>query len=252
MRPAASPSVSTTPSPTAAEARSTTSSPSSRNVRVAAAHRQRFGPAAGPLDQAALAARRGARHGAGGEQVAGAQVGAVHGQMGDLLRDPPVQPGERRAAAHGLGGRGPGGAQVDRQAEVEGPVLARPQVRQRRRVLHRTGRPARAEGVERGHPRRHRRGERLAEERPERLVLPRLDVAGRPVVHQHQAEHVVHRLVDRHRAPGLGGHADHRAHLELDVEPLRSGRTPPRRRPGAGRTAGGTAVPDTTTVPARP
>ena len=50
---------------------------------------------------------------------------------------------------------------------------------------------AAGELVERDDPGGHRGGERLPEKRPERLVFPGLDVARRPVVHEHHPEHVV-------------------------------------------------------------
>ena len=94
------------------------------------------------------------------------------------------------------------------------------QVGQRLRVLRRARHPAGRQRVEGRDPGGERRGERLAEERPERLVLPRLDVAGRPVVEQREAEDVLDRPLGRDRAPGLGRHADDRGDLQLDVEPL--------------------------------
>ena len=52
---------------------------------------------------------------------------------------------------------------------------------------------------ERRHPGGDRRLERLAEERAERDVLPRLDVARAPVVHEHDAEDVVGEALRRDR-----------------------------------------------------
>ena len=75
--------------------------------------------------------------------------------------------------------------------------------------------------VERRHPRRDRRGERLAEERAERDVLERLDVARAPVVDEHRAEDVLERALDRHRLAEMRRLADHEAELELEVELLR-------------------------------
>ena len=80
----------------------------------------------------------------------------------------------------------------DLELQRRDPRSLRAQVGRGRRVLRR-GEPGHERGrerVERNEPRRDRRHERLAEERPERLVLERLDVAGRPVVDEQQPEHV--------------------------------------------------------------
>ena len=68
-------------------------------------------------------------------------------------------------------------------------------------------------------PRRDRRRERLAEERAERHVLPGLDVAGRPVVDQADAEHVPANASTGDRRAARRARADDEAHLGLDVEP---------------------------------
>ena len=51
------------------------------------------------------------------------------------------------------------------------------------------------------HPRAHRRGEALGQEGSERLVLPLLHVAGRPVVDEDETEEMALRLRDRNRLP---------------------------------------------------
>ena len=71
---------------------------------------------------------------------------------------------------------------------------------------------------ERRHPGGDRRLERLAEERPERPVLPCLDVARAPVVEEDDAEDVVGERLRRHRLAEPARHADDEAELELDVE----------------------------------
>ena len=60
---------------------------------------------------------------------------------------------------------------------------------------------------------------------PERLVLPRLDVAGRPVVDEHGAEDVVGERVHGAPARRAGCRADDEAELELDVEPASTARS---------------------------
>ena len=78
---------------------------------------------------------------------------------------------------------------------------ARREVGERLRVLAGQVDPRGVEGSERGDPGRDRRGERLAEERPERHVLPGLDVARRPVVEADDAEDVVGEVARGDRRP---------------------------------------------------
>src|SRR4051812_36781558 len=96
------------------------------------------------------------------------------------------------------------------------------QIRQRARIVGRALECRAAERRERLHrhdPRRDRGGEALGEKRPERLVLPSLDVARRPVVEQHYAEDMTSRLVYGHRAAQRIPTADDEAELDLVVEP---------------------------------
>ena len=97
--------------------------------------------------------------------------------------------------------------------------------------------------VERRDPRGHRGRERLGQERAQRAVLPRLEVARAPVVDQQHAEDVVERAVDGHRLAQGARHADDEAQLELDVEAhaRAEDRRFVRRARGAGRWAGGSA-----------
>ena len=122
--------------------------------------------------------------------------------------------------------------ELDLDVDVEAAGRARPEVGQRLRVLAGEVDPGRVEGGQRRHPGRDRRGERLAEERPERHVLPGLDVARRPVVEAGHAEDVVGEAGDRHRRPERRRRTDDEAELGLDVESL-SG--PEGRRRVAGR-----------------
>ena len=129
---------------------------------------------------------------------------------------------------------------------------ARGEVGQRLGVLTGQVDPGRVERRERGHPVRDRGRERLAEERPERDVLPGLDVARRPVVEPDDAEDVVGEVAAATGCAERGAGADDEAELGLDVEP---GARPERRgrgRPGpsAGRCGRTTGVPLGTTVPA--
>lgn len=96
-----------------------------------------------------------------------------------------------------------------------------PQVVDHRRVLVGGRHEGIAERVQRRHPGRNRGGERLSEERAEWLVLPGLDVPGRPVVDQHHPEHVLGEVVDGHPSTQRTGYAHHEADLGLDVEAYR-------------------------------
>src|SRR5439155_15447855 len=58
----------------------------------------------------------------------------------------------------------------------------------------------------------------LREERPERLIFPRLDVARRPVVEQAKTGDVVARLANRDRRAKVIAAADPQAELEFVVE----------------------------------
>ena len=98
------------------------------------------------------------------------------------------------------------------------------EMRQRRRIA---GRPRERRGAKRrqrlrgDHPGRHRGGEILAEERPERLILPRLHVARRPVVEQAEAENVRARRADRNGVAEFGRHADIEAEFQLEIHVAR-------------------------------
>ena len=75
-------------------------------------------------------------------------------------------------------------------------------------------------------------------------VLARLDVARAPVVHEHRAEDVLERAVDRHRLARSRRLADHEAELELEVELAATGRSPRRARCPCGRRIVGAADDD--------
>ena len=228
--------------------RSTTSSPSSRNARsravgerAAARRRSASARSASPRCPAPAPEIVPARH-----QVARAERCAVRRRVRELLRHRPV---ERRARS----------CANDRRRSARPRGRRRAPSRARRRDTAAAAAPApaprrvRLEQRERRHPGRDRRRERLAEERPERLVLPALDVARAPVVDEHDAEDVVGEASTRHRLAEPARHADDEAELELDVEPAAGAERRRRPRRGSdwprGRT---TSVPLRTTVPARP
>src|SRR3954467_12065788 len=86
----------------------------------------------------------------------------------------------------------------------------------------------RLERFERDDPWRHRSRKALGEEWAERLVFPRLQVARRPVIEQHDAEDVLFRVCDSYAFAERVPRPDHEAQLHLVVEPAR--RTERRRR----------------------
>ena len=89
------------------------------------------------------------------------------------------------------------------------------------RIFGGAGRYRSAEGLESSHgsdPGGDGGGEAFSEEGAERLVFPRLDVAGRPVVEEAYAEDMVRGAGDRDRRSERIGLADVKGKLELVVE----------------------------------
>src|SRR5690606_31300411 len=113
-------------------------------------------------------------------------------------------------------------------------IAVRLEVGQRLRVVGRPGPGAakRCERIEGDDPRRNGGCEVLREERAERLVLPGLDVARRPVVEQAQPEDMRLGVVERDRLALAVAAADPDAALELVVEATTFGE---HRRGGARR-----------------
>src|SRR4051812_21819733 len=96
-------------------------------------------------------------------------------------------------------------------------------IRQWRRVTLWTSECLRTIGHERFHgddPWRDGRSETLGEEWSERLVLPRLNVARRPIVNETEAEDVLLGLVDRNALAEFVSGADIETDLEFIVETL--------------------------------
>src|SRR5580700_9079755 len=168
-----------------------------------------------------------ARHGARSDQIADLEVAAVAGLVGDHLCDGPIHQRERgfrdarrRGAvlAHGVG------QEIGFQRDVEPAVRLIVRVGKMRQRGWIAFRPRISGGVERRqrlrgyHPWRDRGAEILAEERPERLIFPALEVARRPVVEQGRAKYVLGRFADRNHSAELGTHADEGAELELEIE----------------------------------
>jgi len=125
------------------------------------------------------------------------------------LRGRPVGAGVRRA-------RHQVPVEPHLEREVKALLADVSQVGQRLRVPWRRADPGVLQRLERHHPGRDRRRERLGQERAERLRFPGLQVTGGPVVEQEDTEHVVGESAHRDR-PGRA-RADYEADLGLEVE----------------------------------
>ena len=234
MRPRTSPSGSP---------RSTTSSPSSRK-RAGRAVRQldRLLAVPAQLDQAAALAR------APGRRSCRWRAGR---RSGGSLRSPS---GARSAARSTSTGGACSSARSPRRsapprAGCRTPTAPRAGTAAARAPAARRPRAGPRSSLERHDPVADRGGERLAEERPERLVLPGLDVARRPVVHEHHPEDVVERALDRHRlAHRLGVPITKPASSSMSSRSL--GPNSPAR--AAGRSAAAPASRSAPPCPARP
>src|SRR5579862_4656782 len=66
-----------------------------------------------------------------------------------------------------------------------------------------------------------RRRKAFAEERAQRLALPALDVARRPIIEQAESEEMIGRARQRHRRAEAIAEGNKRAELELEIEPTR-------------------------------
>ena len=162
----------------------------------------------------------------------------VDGGVGELLGERPVHPGEVGAGDHRV-------VQLHLEFEVERPRPPRPQVRVGLGVLRRRVDEMRPQRVERDDPRRDAAGEALAQERPERLVLVALDVARRPVVQQHRAEHVAIGVVGRMCATAVPMNATSSSKSSAALGLRRSSSSGVVVRPhGGGRRCHATIVPD--------
>ena len=135
-----------------------------------------------------------------------------------------------------LGPRDHGPVHRHLEMEVDSARFGPAQVRQRLGLLSGQVDPRIGQRGHRRHPCGDARGERLAEERAERHVLPRLDVAGAPVVEQDHPEEVVAGLGERHGHTEVRRPSDDEADLGLDVE---AGARPERRQ----RRTRGTVLP---------
>src|SRR5262249_18267308 len=76
----------------------------------------------------------------------------------------------------------------------------------------------RRQRLRRHHEGRDRGGEALGQERPQRLILPGLDVARRPVVEQAKSSDVLLGLADRDRCAARIAGPDEGAELKLIIE----------------------------------
>ena len=74
--------------------------------------------------------------------------------------------------------------------------------------------------LDRHDPGRYRAGKILRLKRPERLVLPGLNIPGAPIVKERQAKDVTFCVANRNRLADLVGRADHHPHLQLEIQSL--------------------------------
>src|SRR5882672_10905523 len=86
----------------------------------------------------------------------------------------------------------------------------------------------RCERLERHHPWRDRGCEVLRQKGTQRLVLPRLDIARRPVIQQAQSKDMRLGLCQRYAAAELVPTPDEYAHFQLVIQPPRGGELRPR------------------------
>ena len=186
-------------------------------ARLACVQRQRLFPAPAQLQQAAALMLFRPRDRARAKQIAHPHRAARRAVVRQLLGGRVIHLAEIGARDHRLAPAF--GCQTDLQRDV---VVHRPRLGEVGQKRHLALRRRDAEGLQRrgGHdPGRDRRGGRLGLEGAERLVLPGLDIARRPVVQQHIAEDVREGLAHRERA--VRRLADDGPDLQLNVEPAR-------------------------------
>jgi hypothetical protein len=198
-------------------------------ARLAIGQRERHLAALAQLQQrAALVGPRAALR-AAAHQVARLQVASVAGVVGQQLRGRPVSVGVRAGRhTHGRLALRAHLARLDPhlEADGEGPALAVAggvEIGQRLRVgrVAREGHPKRRQRLHGDDPRRDRGGEVLGQERAQRLVLPGLHVARRPVVEQRGTEQRGLGLGHVQRHARRVGRAHEQAQLQLVVEAAR-------------------------------
>ena len=197
---------------------SASTSPSSRKrARLAVGSASGLLAAGRELQQRSRLGGRRARLRAGAEQVARLQVAAVDRVVRDQLRDASSTHARKLLRASSCGAR-PARASRRSRASPRPRCRTRPSARSPGASRYGSGggssagrvqrHAKRLQRLERDDPRRDRGREVLREERPERLVLPRLDVARGPVVQQARAPNTwSSRLGDRRcarraRCPG--------------------------------------------------
>src|SRR5437763_11024566 len=118
--------------------------------------------------------------------------------MSELLRHAPVKMLEvcARDEVRRVHGRS---LQSRFQTNVECEIILRAQIRQRLGILLRKRFSERLEGFKCYDPGRDAASEVFSQERPERLIFPRLNIARAPIVHQHESEDVIDGAIDWHR-----------------------------------------------------
>ena len=184
---------------------------------LAIAQGQRRGSVPGEFQQAAALGLVVAADGARAQQVAHAHGAAGGGMVHQLLERRPVHVAEI-AVADGDGRAHGRRLQINLKAHVIVLQSALAQIGQGGGLLRRGGRAEGLQRLLRHHPGGDRCGEGLGEEGAEGLVFPGLNIAGAPVVEQHEAE-------DQPLGAGLIEHLAHgriltddETHLQFEIE----------------------------------
>src|ERR1017187_1956042 len=131
------------------------------------------------------------------QEIAGLKIAAVDGVMSELLRNAPVKVLEIRSRDYVWLAQFCG-LQLRFEMNVDGEIIRHPQIWQRLGILWRKRFAKRLERIKCHDPRRNARAKVFGQERTERLVFPRLNIACAPIVHQHHAKDVIDRATNRH------------------------------------------------------
>src|SRR4051812_2255125 len=110
--------------------------------------------------------------------------------MGQLLRNAPIEILEV-GASDDLGRGHTPGLQSGLELDIKCKVVRTPKIRQRLRILDWKWLSERLQRFQTNDPGRNTGGEILRQERSQRLVLPRLNVSGAPIIHQNESENMI-------------------------------------------------------------
>mmetsp|Transcript_15676 Transcript_15676/g.32170 ORF Transcript_15676/g.32170 Transcript_15676/m.32170 type:complete len:237 (+) Transcript_15676:404-1114(+) len=173
------------------------------------------------LQHASKGVGLGAADSAGSKEVARLHVASRHGVVHQLLLHIPVHVLEVGARDHSRGFH-----VFSLNLHLEGNVIRAVvrvlEVWQWDGAVLLAGRGFAAErlkSVQGHHPRRDRGGEVFGPEGPQRYVLPLLNVARRPIVHEHEAKYVFFRVLHAQRLSRREASPPHeKRHLQLEVK----------------------------------